>query len=148
MLRRKRFFRLLLATALVTGIYLPATATSAFAASCYASSCTGLDPISEGCSSDARTIYQKTGVGRWGSGILELRYSTNCAAAWAKVYDDGSDNGDVAWVTNTQGWTITQPVDFWGGDAYTDMVDDLGVVQSQACIGHNGSNSSTCTGWW
>lgn len=34
------------------------------------------------------------------------------------------------------------------GAAYTDMVDDLGTIRSQACIGHNGSNGSTCTGWY
>lgn len=145
---RKRLVGLFAATALVTGIVVPVTASPAWAVGCFADSCTGKDPISMGCANDAVTIYTKTGVGNWSEGILQLRYSRNCAAAWAKVYDDGSLNNDIAWVSNTQGWTFTRPVDNGGGDAYTDMVDDLGTIQSKACIGHSGSNSSTCTSWF
>jgi Protein of unknown function (DUF2690) len=144
----RHVIRLLLASMLAAAAIVPLASAPASAASCYASSCTFQDPIAMGCAGDAITIYKITGVGVTGKAVLELRYSPGCAAAWAKVYNDISFSNDVAWVTSTQGYTITQPVDTWNGAAYTDMVDDFGSIASKACIGHSGSNSSTCTGWY
>lgn len=146
---RKRFFGLLSTASLLGMLIVPATAaTNAYAVGCYAESCSGLDPIQEGCSADAVTIYQLNNVGFWGEGTLQLRFSVRCQAAWAKVFNDGFANNDIASVQNTEGWDTFRSVDYNGGDAYTDMVNDLGSIHSEACITHNNSNNSTCTSWF
>jgi hypothetical protein len=142
---RKHLIGLLSAAILVSGVVVPLSAAPAFAASCYGATCTYKDPIAQGCSNDAVTIYTVNGVGAWGSGTLQLRYSYACGAAWAKVYNDGCCTDEPISIQNSIGDYAYQFVDYWGGDAYTDMVDDVGSITSQACM-----NSSTvkCTNWW
>lgn len=141
-----------LVTAAVLGMALvPMTATTALAAGCWSQSCYFNDPIQEGCvNSNTETIYQVNGIGRWGDATLELRFSPDCGAAWAKAYNDGALNNDIVWIENTAGVSITNPVDNWNGSAYTDMVDDEGAwIHARACLGANNSNTIyACTAWW
>jgi hypothetical protein len=140
---KRRLIGLLAAFVLSATVIVPLTAGPAAAASCFASSCTGKDPINTGCVNDAQTIYTVNGVGAWGSGTLQLRYSPTCAAAWAKIYNDGSWNFDTISVSNTIGNYESQAVGNSSGAAYTNMVNDLGSIQSIACVG-----PSQCTGWY
>jgi Protein of unknown function (DUF2690) len=143
---KKGLIGLMAATALGAGVLVPLSAAApAFAASCYASSCTGLDPINAGCSGDAETIYTVNGVGAWGTGVLQLRFSPSCDAAWAKISDDGKANGNSIRVQNTLGQWEQSVVNQVGGSEYSDMVDDLGSIESQACVEGVGS---ACTSWF
>jgi len=146
-MRLKRWLMsLLAATALAAGVLIPLSAASpADAASCYASSCTGLDPNATGCASSAITVYTVNHVGTWGTGVLELRFSLACASAWAKISDDGKANANNIIVSNNAGAWEASIVNQVGGSAYTDMVDDLGSIESQACVHGPGS---ACTGWY
>ena len=146
---KRRLIGLFAAFALSATVIVPLAASPANAAGCYAGgdpnhiSCNGLDPIKTGCVNDAETIYTVTGVGTWGTGVLQLRYSPTCAAAWAKIYNDGSWSFDTISVHNTVGNSYDVNVGNTSGAAYTDMVNDLGSIQSQACV-----SGGACTGWW
>jgi Protein of unknown function (DUF2690) len=144
-----RLAGLLTATALGMAL-VPMTATSALASECWSQGCYFKDPIQMGCvNSNTQTIYQINGTGRWGDATLELRFSPDCGAAWAKVYNDGLLNNDVVWVENTAGVSITNLVDNGNGSAYTDMVDDEGNwIHARACLGRNNGATYTCTAWW
>lgn len=143
---RKGLFGLLAMITLCTCVIVPLSAAPpAFAAGCYASSCTGLDPVQAGCASDAETIYTINGVGSWGKGILQLRYSPSCAAAWAKIYDDGRVNANNIIVENTLGQWQAAIVSQTDGSEYSNMVNDLGSIESQACVRGPGA---ACTNWF
>jgi hypothetical protein len=63
-------------------------APMARAASCYRSSCNGVEPQAAGCASGARnlTSFVYGGSNQWLSGaLLELRYSPACDAAWVRT---------------------------------------------------------------
>jgi Protein of unknown function (DUF2690) len=81
----KRLVRSTVATALATALLLsPALQPSASAAtSCYATTCTGVDPQTSGCSKDARNIDEHSSGG--GLVVYELRYSPTCYAAWTRI---------------------------------------------------------------
>ncbi|GIF49380.1 uncharacterized protein DUF2690 [Asanoa ferruginea] len=57
-------------------------ATPAMAASCYGTSCNYLDPQTNGCNADARTLQAINPESPY---TVELRYSPTCFAAWARV---------------------------------------------------------------
>jgi hypothetical protein len=141
---RKRLTGMLALAALGAVVIVPLSASPASAATCYGASCNDKNPYDYGCVSDAVTIYTVNHVGTWGTGILQLRYSPSCGAAWAKIVDDGTANTDWIYVQNTLGNFESQGVNFSTGDAFTFMVNDAGYIESQACVG----NSGGCTSWW
>ncbi|MFF3602329.1 DUF2690 domain-containing protein [Streptomyces sp. NPDC002463] len=100
-----------------SGLLLSSSPASA-ATSCYGSSCTGLDPSTTVCQSDARTVRTSD----WG---VELRYSPTCRAAWARK-TSGASADTVIRVSNTNG--ESRSVYYGGyGTVYTAMVNDKDI---------------------
>ncbi|MFJ8472552.1 DUF2690 domain-containing protein [Kitasatospora sp. NPDC094011] len=119
----------------MSGAVLAAAPASA-ATSCYASSCTGLDPATTTCANDAVTVST--------DGNLELRYSPSCRAAWAR--DKYAVAGESVSVRNHQGdsWDYST-FTYSGGSIWSAMVNDKDI-QSQAHS--SGTNGSHQTGWY
>jgi hypothetical protein len=101
---------LMLSTMLVftTGVASAHTTSPSRAAGvCYDTSCDGQNPISMGCTTDARNIYVAT-TSDLGGGVratLYLRYSNQCGAAWAQVWFSSMPSGHYgnAWIVQNQG---------------------------------------------
>ncbi|MEU2241516.1 DUF2690 domain-containing protein [Streptomyces sp. NPDC018338] len=107
------------ALALAASSLLLASSPASAATSCYGSGCTGLDPATTVCQSDARTVR----TAAWG---VELRYSPTCRAAWARKTSGGSLDTEI-WVHNSQG--ASRGVYYGGnGTAYTAMVNDKDIL--------------------
>jgi hypothetical protein len=119
------------------------TAPKLAAASCYNTSCDGQSPLRTGCVNDARDIYSATS-GDLGGGLYEtviLRFSSTCAAAWAKVSFNKSlpsgsygnaiitRNTDNAQVDCTYGDDIVYPGQT---SCFSGMVGDYGSITSWA----------------
>jgi hypothetical protein len=94
---------------MATGINV-ALASPASAAPCHSDSCNGLNPQTTGCSSDATTlewffiyvdeqgfVETTTDVMPGQTAKIELRFSAQCWAAWARL-------SFLQWVPGTQGW--------------------------------------------
>ncbi|MFF0556866.1 DUF2690 domain-containing protein [Streptomyces sp. NPDC004266] len=96
-----------------------ASSPASAATSCYASSCTGLDPSTTVCQNDARTVR----TADWG---VELRYSPTCRAAWARKTSGGSLDTEIR-VRNSAGDTHGVYYGGWG-TVYTAMVNDKDIV--------------------
>ncbi|MER7850763.1 DUF2690 domain-containing protein [Kitasatospora sp. NPDC096077] len=123
----------------VTGLLLGAGATPAFAAtSCYASSCSGLNPANTTCASDARTIDTSV-LG------VELRYSPSCRAAWARRSAGMNGIGDTISIHSTgrEVRSVYVPSNA-SGPFYTAMVNDANV-QSYACDEEDNNGGRACS---
>lgn len=121
---------LLAATA---GLTLAAPAHAA-TASCYASSCTGLDPAATTCQNDARTLL----YGASGDTSIELRYSPSCRATWARLtYSRGTGFIEVK---NSKGQYERASVTYTGsGKVYTRMVNDANITSFAEYSWDNGN---------
>ncbi|MFJ9610167.1 DUF2690 domain-containing protein [Kitasatospora sp. NPDC101176] len=114
----------------LSGAVLAAAPASA-ATSCYASSCTGLDPANTTCANDAITVST--------DGPLELRYSPSCRAAWAR--DRNAVPGENVAVQNHPGQSADySTTTYSGGAIWSAMVNDKDI-QSQA-------SSTSTKGWY
>lgn len=69
----------------------PAQPTAAAAAKCYNITCKGKNPRTEGCESGTKTIEEFTRSYY----RVELRYSANCFAAWARISTASGTPGDA-----------------------------------------------------
>lgn len=125
-----------------TALLAPAISAEATALACRGSSCTGKNPQAQGCSSGARVIGRVRPAG--GGPQVELRNSTRCSAAWARIENANSNwrfkiqvRGGTSYVANAS----------MSYAAYTRMVGSSSAYR--ACVeiydGHGGSWS--CTGW-
>jgi len=113
---------------------------------CYGSSCTGQDPIAEGCSSTVSTIDSVSG----GSFVVNLRYSSACNAVWAQAVGVSSSQwaGEVFGYTSPSGGLpvvgyITGTPSAQG--SYSRMVSF--TYWTQSCVAYNASGWEThnCT---
>lgn len=120
-----------------SGAVFAASPASA-ASSCYASSCTGMNPANTTCQYDAETV--QTGAG---DGNIQLRYSPSCRAAWARL--QWSRGSGYIQVKNSNGTSYTAPISGTGSvNVYTLMVNDANIT-SYACYVWDGSNQWDCT---
>ncbi|MFD5461566.1 DUF2690 domain-containing protein [Kitasatospora sp. NPDC127059] len=119
----------------VSGAMLAAGPASA-ATSCYASSCTGLDPATTTCANDAITVST--------DGPLELRYSPSCRAAWAR--DRNAVAGESVSIQNHAGQDADYSTFTYSGGAIWSAMDNDAGIQSQASS--HGSNGVHRTGWY
>jgi hypothetical protein len=128
-----------LLTAATAGIVLAAPAHAA-TASCYAGSCTGLNPAATTCQYDAETLL----TGASGDTSIELRYSPSCRATWARLtYSRGTGYIEVK---NSWGQYETASVDFTGsGTVYTRMVNDANITSFAEYV-WDGGNQWDSTG--
>lgn len=137
---------LVLSTSLVltTGVASAHTTSPKLAtASCYNTGCDGQSPLRTGCVNDARDIYSATS-GDLGGGLREtviLRFSSTCAAAWAKVsFNQSLPSGSYGNAIITRN-TDKRQYDCTTGDdivypgqtsCFSGMVGDYGSITSWA----------------
>ncbi|MFM9443889.1 DUF2690 domain-containing protein [Streptomyces acidiscabies] len=82
---------------------------------CPGEACDGKSPQKRGCSEDARTFKPATG----NPALLQLRYSKNCQAAWARI--ERGSQGDLVTAEVTGKAKRTAEIE-WGDDVFTSMV--------------------------
>lgn len=121
------------ATALTIG------APTALAASCYGTTCSGLDPQATGCSADAVTLGSAT----TGDVTVNLRYSSNCGAAWVRIYGGPSDRASIQ---NSVGTMYKVTLGQAGGSSWSLMVNRSGTRRAEACGRNVNTNALACTG--
>ncbi|MER7667183.1 DUF2690 domain-containing protein [Kitasatospora sp. NPDC096128] len=119
---------------------LVATGTASAATSCYAGSCTGLDPANTICQNDARTIDYTAP-----DGDAELRYSPTCRAAWARATTAGRVPATIQ-IENNQGASYTV-VNYGTGTVYTRMVNDKDI-QARASFHYDNNTQFGYTNWY
>lgn len=92
----------------------------------------GQDPISSGCANSAITARSNAiYVGGTQVGTIELRYSTSCRTAWARVRSTGPYG--TATVTRTSNWdwyrcdSLSWNASMGQYTCYTQMLNDAGV---------------------
>lgn len=83
--------------ALAVGVPLSTATPAAAAVGCTGTGCTGKNPATMGCATDARTVASVNAPG--GGGFAELRFSPACNAAWARQPADS----DPGWRVRIQG---------------------------------------------
>ncbi|MFB7619383.1 DUF2690 domain-containing protein [Kitasatospora sp. NPDC056181] len=133
---RRRAATVFAATTLAVAGGLTLAPAASAASSCYASSCTGLDPASTTCQYDAYTARYGTVAGRG----IELRYSPSCRAVWARsVAGIFGDKLDVQNSNGTYRWTMVQTQNSW-----TTMVNDANVT-AHACLWVQNGSEYNCT---
>ncbi|MFE7751510.1 DUF2690 domain-containing protein [Streptomyces sp. NPDC057428] len=107
----------------------PATTTAArlpAGVECSGAACTGQDPEATGCGGRfAETVARVT----VGAGLVEVRYSETCGAAWARI--TRAITGDT--VTITAGPAEESGTVDVGADAYTPMVAVRKASDAKAC---------------
>ncbi|MFJ8473344.1 DUF2690 domain-containing protein [Kitasatospora sp. NPDC094011] len=126
--------------ALVASGLLFASGTASAATSCYASSCTGLDPASTICQNDAVTVRYTAP-----DGDAELRYSPTCRAAWARASGAGRVPATIQ-VENTQGASYTV-VNTGDHTVYTRMVNDKDI-QARASFHYANNTQYGYSEWY
>ncbi len=141
------------ASALVGGLLAgagPASAAPAVKA-CLGAGCDGSYPVPSGCSIGAITLFEVSGFDFTSRTTVsvQLRYSPSCRSVWAKIYSNGTPNGDVFWVHN-RGTGQTQYANFETQGQNSRMDGDLGT-KSQACVNVSIPDpdrlSTICTGF-
>ncbi|MDK0521900.1 DUF2690 domain-containing protein [Streptomyces sp. ML-6] len=104
---------------------------------CPGEACEGKNPQNQGCGEDARTY--KPAVGN--PALLQLRYSEDCQAVWARV-ERGSP-GDLVTAEVTGGTKRTAQIEY-GDDKFTGMVSvGDGEFQVTACAVPKAGGEST-----
>ncbi|MDI3387836.1 DUF2690 domain-containing protein [Streptomyces sp. B-S-A8] len=105
--------------------------------SCPGEACEGKNPQNQGCGEDARTY--KPAVAN--PALLQLRYSEDCQAVWARV-ERGSP-GDLVTAEATGGAKRTAQIEY-GDDKFTSMVSvGDGEFQVTACALPKSGGEST-----
>lgn len=82
---------------------------------CPGEACDGKNPQKRECSEDARTFKPTTR----NPALLQLRYSENCQAVWARI--ERGSKGDLVTAEATGGTKRTAEIE-WGDDVFTSMV--------------------------
>ncbi|MGW3121609.1 DUF2690 domain-containing protein [Streptomyces sp. NPDC001107] len=105
---------------------------------CTRAGCSGKDPMTMGCVRDGQTLT----LIRNQDMVIELRYSSQCGAAWGRI--TYAKPKAVVDVDNSSGTTEAAPV-HWGNDVYSPMAE-LGPRQTAwACGTQPDGKSRTCT---
>ncbi|MFE7810317.1 helix-turn-helix domain-containing protein [Streptomyces sp. NPDC057430] len=113
---------------------------------CTGAGCTGQDPEAMGCGGTSATTVSRTPFGV--AGLLEVRHSRICGAAWARIA--GSGPGDTLRITTGGADTSQDAVgqDATVGadpDAYSPMVAVTHAADATACVTRT-SGARVCTG--
>jgi len=114
----------------------------AAAAGCRGSSCTGKDPVAQGCDDDGRLVESKP-YGSDASIKIQLFYSAACRANWARSVD--APDGGAVLVANRNGQKQVKNTNGAKTYVWTAMVD--GSVAAHACLGPQNSDALTCTAY-
>jgi hypothetical protein len=129
----------------------------------------GTDPQATGCAASAElapgTIVQPIFHGTTKVGTVELRYSTSCHTAWARVYYVGSYYGSSSWVGTgihrASGSPMPKNYDYFDGSCNTFCHDYVssgtgsygyqiydGSGYSAYAMGYICASDSTCQTTW
>ncbi|MFE7953797.1 DUF2690 domain-containing protein, partial [Streptomyces sp. NPDC057426] len=113
---------------------------------CTGAGCTGQDPEAMGCGGTSATTVSRTPFGV--AGLLEVRHSRICGAAWARIA--GSGPGDTLRITTGGADTSQDAVgqDATVGadpDAYSPTVAVTHAADATACVTRT-SGARVCTG--
>ncbi|MCT4355696.1 XRE family transcriptional regulator [Streptomyces sp. Je 1-79] len=131
---------------------VPGTAPSATlpaGVKCTGAGCTGQDPETMGCGGTFATTVSRTPIGA--AGLLEVRHSRTCAAAWARV--TGAAPGDVLRVSakgagggaDGETGTVQDATVGADSDAYSPMVAVAEGTDVTVCVTPR-SGARVCTG--
>lgn len=129
-----------LASALLLTSTQPAAATAPTA--CRGSSCTGKNPQSQGCGSGAKVIDRITPAG--GGPEVELRNSTRCSAAWARIQKANSSWRFKLQIRGGATYTANASPSY---AAYSQMVGSSNAYRACVEIYDGQGGSWSCTGW-
>jgi len=131
-------------------------------ASCYGKTCDGRDPVASGCSGVTKLSLDLSTTGASYPGLDELRYASNCNAAWTRV----TNQGCCWWYMGATAWSYENySYSYQGGGSpgqsgYTPMVSHVtetganNPAKSGAKVWGNpvsvpiSKSSGLCTGWW
>ncbi|MDT0544335.1 MULTISPECIES: DUF2690 domain-containing protein [Streptomyces] len=108
--------------------------TGGKAEECRGERCRMLKPAEAGCDDDAQVLRQKDQPV-----VLQLKYSPDCAAAWAKI--TSGEVGDQVVIT-PEGGKPARDVIATGNDNHTSMVPAEGNFRLQACAEPDDSDGS------
>jgi hypothetical protein len=122
--KNRRFGMAMVALALALAAF---TIPNATAYACYGNSCRGLDPIAQGCSSDAHNANYATGYKAGvGTILVELRHSNVCRAFWSKATSQSGSRYMLGYIieldTAYHYWYPTTSYSMYTSQLYTDMV--------------------------
>ncbi|ATI36263.1 hypothetical protein CPI83_29080 (plasmid) [Rhodococcus sp. H-CA8f] len=109
---------------------------SASAVTCYGDYCSGVDPLSSGCSGDAKTIASAYVYGSGGTAQVNLRWSPTCKTNWAQAnfvtssikavqyggypQEYSNNNGTNSWSKMIYSPSLCVKASIWGGWGVTD----------------------------
>lgn len=157
---RMRFASLVAALA-VALVALVAPASPALAASCVNAGCTGKDPSSTGCSSDAIRLpgsYKDVYTGA-NPVSVEVRQSATCSARWSRVTIDNELTCCIPVYLSVERQLYT-PYGYsrthyyvkkilagQAGQFWTNMVDNTADDRFRACYGINDATPDLCGAW-
>jgi hypothetical protein len=138
---------------------LPSTtvAPPATTSTCNAGSCEGLDPTTQGCQQDARTVSSRVVTAQRRGlevpvGVVELRASSVCQAVWARyTVDPTAPLGEVA-VESRDGRSERAAVDAVAGHRHlgygtTPMLTEPDDVRAAVSPGSGSVLPSRATAW-
>ncbi|GAA1965141.1 DUF2690 domain-containing protein [Catenulispora subtropica] len=126
---KRKLIAMVTAPTLIAGaLALFGPASSASAATCFASSCTGKNPETSGCSDSKTQTLESMSLNNAGGDYAQLRYSPTCQAAWIKIYSGsytsytGSIYGEN-WSSTLLDYVVrcTETVHGAGGSFYSTM---------------------------
>jgi hypothetical protein len=142
---RQRALRWFAAIVLVSASVSVVSAAPAQAASCPSpgSSCTGWDPNTTGCTG----ISNLEELPHGGVGLLQLRYSSSCRAAWARWTSSDSRGGIIS-IESTDGIEYQVNLAGYNGEVkWTRMIDFSKTVRACHFAYFGGQGLWACTGW-
>ncbi|WP_369185776.1 DUF2690 domain-containing protein [Streptomyces sp. Y1] len=119
--------------ALTAGVGAGTASAQPARTSCYAESCSHLNPYKTYCSSDGREIYSAHNELRH---VVHLYYSPSCRAVWAESWAPAGDTIRVERAGNPS--VYSQDVTD-GSHAWTGMINDAGYT-AHAMIDDDGVN--------
>lgn len=156
-MRKPRYGRVwvsaLIAAAMSVAVVSPAGAetpqesamsNAAPAATCYGDYCSGQNPETTGCSSDADTVVHARIPGTWTN--IELRWSPSCKTKWARVpasWGTSLPNNLRAYQCAT-GYQQVGIVDSNSNFAWTAMIYSPNLTVMAQWIGPPGSTGTSC----
>jgi hypothetical protein len=137
LLKMERTLRIFLfALIIVLGTLIPSTPPHVFAASCYGSTCKGLNPQTMGCGADAKTGPAIAING----GRAENRYSQTCNAEWERTINQSGVNkyaaGSIRYgcANFCLSYNVSSPGKIaYGQNVYTPMVGPDTTIDTRSC---------------
>jgi hypothetical protein len=142
----------MVSAAAMTMALIPLAGTS-YAAGCIGAGCDNLGPVSQGC--DTGAVTKQTAYAD-GSLRAELRWSSNCQAAWVRVTDPSGVPNDwwdkYGYIEKHNGYAgpLIRSLSVKFPDPGSDWSNMLGgsSYYYRVCIKDTGTGTIDCSGYW